>query len=77
MSVIVVAIMSVFKSRLFLENFGKDGKVLLSYKKQFEHAYRNGFPYDGQDHDYENLHPSLSRGSESRFFIAREPYPGN
>lgn len=76
LTVVVIAVMSVFKSKLFVENFGKDGKILVSYKKQFEFAYRNGFPYDGQDYDYDNLHPTYSRGTgESRFFVPKDAYP--
>ncbi|MFZ4713090.1 MAG: hypothetical protein ACOYL6_05245 [Bacteriovoracaceae bacterium] len=78
LTVVATVVMSVFKSKLFMENFGKDGKILVQYKKQFEFAYRNGFPYDGKDYDYDNLHPSYSVGAgESHFFVPQEAYPEN
>jgi hypothetical protein len=78
LTVVAVTVTGVFKSKLFVENFGKDGKILVLYKKQFEHAYRNGFPYDGKEYNYSDLHPTYSKGGgESRFFIARDPYPDN
>jgi hypothetical protein len=78
-AVLMILLNGVFKSQLFVENFGKNGKLYTSYRKQFEHAYRNGFPYEGNDnYDYENLHPTYSPGSgETRFFIAKDPYPQN
>lgn len=79
LTVVALTVMSIFKSKYFTENFGKDGKILQSYKTQFEHAYRNGFPYDGKDdYDYDNMHPTYSNGGgESRFFISKDAYPKN
>lgn len=75
LSVMSVLVFSVFNSQIFQNNFGKNGKILQAYKKQFEFAYRNGFPYDGGTYNYETLHPTYSDGNGTRFFIPKLPYP--
>lgn len=79
-SVVVVLIVSVFNSKLFQDNLGPEGKYLKEYKQQFEFAYRNAYPYDGEKGVYSNkTHPSYikSGDNETRFFIPKVPYPGN
>lgn len=75
LSVMSVLVFSIFNSNLFKSNFGKDGKLLKAYKKQFEFAYRNGFPYDGNEYSYESMHPTYADGNGTRFFIPKLPYP--
>lgn len=77
LSVMSVLVFSIFNSKLFQSNLGKDGKLLKAYKLQFEFAYRNAFPYDGKEYSYGAVHPSYADGNGTRFFIPKQAYPEN